>query len=199
MWNDVDYETAENSEKYEFVEYHKWMFDAKYYMQLAGDLVLAARAHMGFMGSYQDNVGVGPFERFQLGGDGLTGTNFLLGNDVIGLRGYDNNSITPFDPLTNITGGNIYNKFVMELRYPISLNPSATIYLLGFSEAGNNWNGFENFNPNKLYKSSGFGVRIFMPAFGLLGIDWGYGYDKLPGATSNPGGQIHFSIGQQLR
>lgn len=199
LWNDIDYETAENSEKYKYVEYHKWMFDAKYYMQLAGDLVLAARAHMGFMGYYQEKVGVGPFERFQLGGDGLTGTNFLLGNDVIGLRGYDNNSITPYDPVTNITGGNIYNKFVMELRYPVSLNPSATIYLLAFSEAGNNWNGFENFNPNKLYKSSGFGVRIFMPAFGLLGIDWGYGYDALPGQSSNPGGQIHFSIGQQLR
>lgn len=199
MWNGVDYENAENSEKYKYVEYHKWMFDAKYYMQLAGDLVLAARAHMGFMGYYREEVGVGPFERFQLGGDGLTGTNFLLGNDVIGLRGYDNNSITPYDPVTNITGGNIYNKFVMELRYPVSLNPSATIYLLAFSEAGNNWNGFENFNPNKLYKSSGFGVRIFMPAFGLLGIDWGYGYDALPGQNSNPGGQIHFSIGQQLR
>lgn len=199
LWNDVDYENAENAEKYEFVEYHKWMFDAKYYMQVVGDLVIAARAHMGFMGHYQDHVGVGPFERFQLGGDGLTGTNFLLGNDVIGLRGYNNNSITPYDPITNITGGNIYNKFVMELRYPLSLNPSATIYLLAFSEAGNNWNGFENFNPNKLYKSSGFGVRIFMPAFGLLGIDWGYGYDTLPGELTNPGGQIHFSIGQQLR
>lgn len=199
LWNDVDYENAENAEKYEFVEYHKWMFDAKYYMQVVGDLVVAARAHMGFMGHYQKHVGVGPFERFQLGGDGLTGTNFLLGNDVIGLRGYNNNSITPYDPETNITGGNIYNKFVMELRYPLSLNPSATIYVLAFSEAGNNWNGFENFNPNKLYKSSGFGVRIFMPAFGLLGIDWGYGYDTLPGELTNPGGQIHFSIGQQLR
>lgn len=199
LWNDLDYETAENSEKYEYVEYHKWMFDAKYYMQLVGDLVLEARAHMGFMGFYQERAGVGPFERFQLGGDGLTGTNFLLGNDVIGLRGYDNNSITPFDAQTGITGGNIFNKFVMELRYPISLNPSATIYLLAFSEAGNNWNGFDSFNPNQLYKSSGFGVRIFMPAFGLLGIDWGYGYDALPGQSSNPGGQIHFSIGQQLR
>ena len=199
LWNDVNYETAENSVKYEYVEYHKWMFDAKYYMQLVGDLVLAARAHMGFMGHYQKHVGVGPFERFQLGGDGLTGTNFLLGNDVIGLRGYNNNSVSEKYEGGQAVAGTIYNKFVMELRYPVSLNPSATIYLLAFSEAGNSWNGFGEFNPNKLYKSSGFGVRIFMPAFGLLGIDWGYGYDNLPGATSNPGGQIHFSIGQQLR
>ncbi len=199
LWSGIDYANAPPEEKYQYVEYHKWMFDAKYYMQIAGDLVLSARAHMGFMGAYQKEVGVGPFERFQLGGDGLTGTNFLLGNDIIGLRGYENNSITPFDPETKISGGNIYNKFVMELRYPVSLNPSATIYLLAFSEAGNNWNGFENFNPNRLYSSSGFGARVFMPAFGLLGIDWGYGYGTLPGQSTNAGSQIHFSIGQQIR
>ncbi|MFY0626479.1 MAG: BamA/TamA family outer membrane protein [Reichenbachiella sp.] len=201
LFNDLDYAAAPPEEKYEWVEYHKWMFDAKYYMQVIGDLVIETRAHMGFLGSYQKSTGIGPFERFQLGGDGLTGTNFLLGNDVIGLRGYENNILTPIDYENNIRGGTIYNKFVMELRYPVSLNPSATIYLLGFAEAGNTWLSFDDFNPNNLYKSAGGGVRIFMPAFGLLGIDWGYGFDPIsdfPGAEPS-GGQIHFSIGQTLR
>ncbi|WP_255397255.1 outer membrane protein assembly factor [Reichenbachiella sp. 5M10] len=203
LFNDLDYETASNNDRYKWVEYHKWMFDAKYYLQIAGDLVLEARAHLGYLGAYQSDVGVGPFERFQLGGDGLTGSNFLLGNDVIGLRGYDNNSITPTEVVNGnqITGGTLFNKYVFELRYPVSLNPSATIYVLGFAEAGNNWLNFNEYNPNNLYKSAGAGVRIFMPAFGLLGIDWGYGFDPDPGApNAGPsGGQIHFSIGQTLR
>ncbi|WP_245907041.1 BamA/OMP85 family outer membrane protein [Reichenbachiella versicolor] len=204
-FNDIDYSTADNADRYKWVEYHKWMFDAKYYMQIAGDLVLETRAHFGYLGSYKPSIGVGPFERFQVGGDGLTGTSFLLGTDIIGLRGYENNSITPIDRERNIRGGTLYNKFTMELRYPVSLNPSATIYVLAFSEAGNNWLNFSDYNPNQMYRSSGFGVRIFMPAFGLLGIDWGYGYDPQPVAgeyTPNQpasGGQIHFSIGQTLR
>lgn len=203
LFNDLDYETASNNERYQWVEYHKWMFDAKYYLQLIGDLVLEARAHIGYLGAYRSDIGVGPFERFQLGGDGLTGTNFLLGNDVIGLRGYDNNSITPTETVNGNTvrGGTIFNKYVFELRYPVSLNPSATIYVLGFAEAGNNWLNFKEYNPNSLYTSTGIGVRIFMPAFGLLGIDWGYGLDPDPGneGGSASGGQIHFSIGQTLR
>ncbi|MGL1885344.1 MAG: BamA/TamA family outer membrane protein [Reichenbachiella sp.] len=203
LFNSLDYNEASYNEKFEWIEYHKWMFDAKYYLQIAGDLVLEARAHMGYLGSYNTEVGVGPFERFQLGGDGLTGTNFLLGNDVIGLRGYDNNSITPTEIVdgSTVQGGTIYNKFVFELRYPVSLNPSATIYVLGFTEAGNNWLNFGDYNPNDLYKSAGVGVRIFMPAFGLLGIDWGYGFDPDPKAPLQgpSGGQIHFSIGQTLR
>ena len=203
MFNDLDYATAPNEEKYKWVEYHKWMFDSKYYLQIAGDLVLEARAHLGFLGSYQGTTGIGPFERFQLGGDGLTGANsFLLGNDIVGLRGYENNSLTPYDARNDIRGGTIYNKFVFELRYPVSLNPSATIYLLTFTEAGNNWKSFGDYNPNRLYKAGGVGVRIFMPAFGLLGIDWGYGFDSVTGQTGTnerSGGQIHFSIGQTLR
>ncbi len=201
-FNDLDYESAPNEERYKWVEYHKWMFDSKYYMQLVGNLVLEARAHLGFLGSYNSSTGIGPFERFQLGGDGLTGTNFLLGNDVVGLRGYENNSLTPIDYNRGVSGGTIYNKFVFELRYPVSLNPSATIYLLTFSEAGNAWKSFGDYNPNRLYKASGVGVRIFMPAFGLLGIDWGYGYDQVEnnqGVLQKSGGQIHFSIGQTLR
>lgn len=199
LWRDIDYETAENVDKFKWVEYHKWMFDAKYYMKIIGNLVLESRAHFGFIGSYSKKADIGPFERFQLGGDGLTGGNFLLGNEVIGLRGYNNNSITPIDRENSITGGTIFNKFVFELRYPVSLNPSATIYILGFAEAGNNWNQFSDYNPNKLFKSAGFGAKIFMPAFGLLGLNWGYGFDTLPGRTERSGAQIHFSVGQVLR
>ena len=210
-YNDLDYNTATNAERYKWVEYHKWMIDSKHYMQIVGDLVLESRAHFGYVGAYDHSIGVGPFERFQLGGDGLTGTSFLLGTDIVGLRGYQNSSITPVDfgesnvQGDEIQGGTVYNKFVMELRYPVSLNPSATIYVLAFSEAGNNWLKFSDFNPNQMYKSSGLGVRIFMPAFGLLGIDWGYGFDPQPiNGIYNPngsasGGQIHFSIGQTLR
>ena len=198
LFSDIDYDNASNEDKYRWLEYHKWNFDAKYYLKLIGDLVLAPRAHFGYIGSYSDKVGVGPFERFQLGGDGLTGQNFLLGTDVIGLRGYENNSITPVDS-EGIRGGTIFSKYVMELRYPVSLNPSATIYVQGFFEAGNNWQGFDEFNPYDLRRSAGLGVRIFMPAFGLLGLDWGYGLDPAPGQLDISGSQFHFSLGQQIR
>ncbi len=199
LWNDLDFETALPEDRYRWVEYHKWMFDAKFYTKLLGNLVLETRAHMGYIGSYNNRSEVGPFERFFLGGDGLTGQNFLLGNDIIGLRGYENNSIVPPPDENGIQGGTVYNKFVMELRYPLSLNPSATIYVTSFLEAGNNWSETSNFNPYNLNRSAGFGARIFMPAFGLLGVDWGYGFDVPPGGLGVSGPQFHFSIGQQLR
>lgn len=199
LWRDLDYENATAEEQYKWLEYHKWNFDSKYYLTLAGKMVLAARAHFGYIGSYSSKTGVGPFERFQLGGDGLTGQNFLLGTDVIGLRGYPNNSITPQDQANNIEGGTIFNKYVMELRYPISLAQSATIYALTFVEGGNNWDRFAEFNPYNIKKSAGVGLRIFMPAFGLMGIDWGYGFDRVDGSFENSGPQFHFSIGQQIR
>ncbi|MEM9896876.1 MAG: POTRA domain-containing protein [Bacteroidota bacterium] len=205
LFNDLDYETATAQEQFRWLEYHKWNFDSKYFLTLTGKLVLAARAHFGYLGSYTPEAGVGPFERFQLGGDGLTGQNFLLGTDVIGLRGYENNSITPRetfddnDNLNDIEGGTIFNKYVMEIRYPLSLAQSATIYAQTFVEAGNNWNNFNDFNPYNLKKAAGVGLRIFMPAFGLMGIDWAYGFDRLDGAIDNSGPQFHFSIGQQIR
>ncbi|MEM6641490.1 MAG: POTRA domain-containing protein [Bacteroidota bacterium] len=199
LWRDLDYENALPEERFKLLEYHKWNFDSKYYLTITGKLVLAARAHFGYLGSYTDEVGVGPFERFQLGGDGLTGQNFLLGTDVIGLRGYPNNSITPRDVENNIEGGTIFNKYVMEVRYPISLAQSATIYVQTFVEGGNNWDNFSDFNPYTIKKSAGVGLRIFMPAFGLMGIDWAYGFDRVPGAMDNSGPQFHFSIGQQIR
>jgi len=199
LWSDLDYDNADNATKYKWLEYHKWNLDLTYYLKIAGNLVLAPRFHFGYIGTYTDRVGVGPFERFQLGGDGLTGQNFLLGTDVIGLRGYENNVISPEDPVNNIRGGTMFTKFVMELRYPISLNPSATIYFLTFFDGGNNWDDFEDFNPYNLYRSAGVGVRLFMPAFGLLGLDWGYGLDPAPGQLEVSGPQFHFSIGQQIR
>ncbi|MBR07304.1 MAG: outer membrane protein assembly factor BamA [Rickettsiales bacterium] len=180
---------------FKFLEYHKWNVDFRYYLQLAGNLVLAPRAHFGFLGSYSDKVGVGPFERFTLGGSGLTGQNFVLGTDIIGLRGYEDRSLNG----ENNDGGTAFTKFVMEMRYPVSLNPSATIYGLVFFEGGNNLSDIQEFNPYNLYRSVGAGVRIFMPAFGLLGLDWGYGLDPLPGSTEVSGPQFHFSIGQQIR
>lgn len=194
LLNNKDYD-EDDQDAFKFLEYHKWNLDFRYYLQLAGNLVLAPRAHFGFLGSYSDKVGVGPFERFTLGGDGLTGQNFVLGTDVIGLRGYENRSLNGGED----EGGTAFTKFVMELRYPVSLNPSATIYGLVFFEGGNNWSDIQQFNPYSLYRSVGAGVRIFMPAFGLLGLDWGYGLDPLPGATEVSGPQFHFSIGQQIR
>ncbi len=199
LFRDTDLTDQPADVKYKWVEYHKWMFDSWYYMKLIGDLVLVNRVHIGVIGTYQkDGVGT-PFERFSLGGDGLAGQNFILATDIIGLRGYRNNSLRPFDNKNNISGGTVFNKFVFELRYPVSLSQTATIYLLTFAEGGNNWNVLKDYNPYNLYKSAGVGVRVFMPAFGLLGVDYGYGFDTLPGETSRSGGQFHFSIGQQIR
>ena len=197
LWRDIDYNDVSASERYKWIEYHKWMFDGSYYLNLVGKLVLDSRAHFGYIGSYSTEAGVGPFERFNLGGDGLAGQNFILGTDVIGLRGYENNSINP--ETNGVKGGIVYNKFVMELRYPVTTGQAATIYGFVFGEAGNNVNSYEQFNPFVNYRSAGFGARIFMPAFGLIGVNWGYGFDTLPGQSERSGAQFHFTIGQQIR
>ncbi len=207
LFNNIDYETAPAERIYKWIEYHKWNFDANYYLPIIDKLILAPRIHFGFIGAYDSRVPVGPFERFVLGGAGLTGQNFILGTDLIGLRGYDDprrslgesNSVTPFDAQRGIFGGTLFTKFVMELRYPVSLNPTATIYALGFVEGGNNWNDFSQYNPYDMKRSAGVGVRIFMPAFGLLGLDYGYGFDAPFGQEDPSGSQFHFSIGQQIR
>jgi len=201
----IDNESTDQ-EKYKWLEYHKWMFDASIYTPLFGSskFVASARAHMGFLGSYGNKIGIIPLERFVMGGDGMTFNNFALGQEIIGLRGYENQSITPGRDTRGQEdaepyGGVVYNKYVMELRFLVSPNPSATIFLLGFAEAGNNWGSYADFNPYDLKKSAGFGARIFMPAFGLLGVDWGYGFDAIPGTTQRSGAQFHFTIGQQFR
>ncbi|HET9053495.1 MAG TPA: BamA/TamA family outer membrane protein, partial [Cyclobacteriaceae bacterium] len=208
-WRNVNYNTASTEEKNKFVEYHKWMFDSKFYIPLdrkaPHKLVLEAKAHFGFIGSYSKQLGIGPFERFYLGGDGLAGGvgSFVLGQEVIGLRGYQNNQITPpYDQLSGtIRGGIVYDKFGLELRYPITSSQAATIYGFAFTEAGNNWYTYEDFNPFEMYKSAGVGARIFMPAFGLIGINWAYGFDPFPLGSGNArsGAQFHFTIGQQIR
>jgi len=200
---DINSESPDQ-EKYKWLEYHKWMFDAAFYTPLFGSskFVGSARAHMGFLGSYGNKIGIIPLERFVMGGDGMTFNNFALGQEIIGLRGYENQSITPGSQTRGSGepyGGVVYNKFVTEVRFLVSPNPSATIFLLGFAEAGNNWGSYKEYNPYDLKKSAGFGARIFMPAFGLLGIDWGYGFDRVPGQLERSGAQFHFTIGQQLR
>ena len=199
-------EESNDLDKYKWLEYHKWMFDASFYTPLFGStkFVASARAHMGFLGSYGNKTGIIPLERFVMGGDGMNFNNFALGQEIVGLRGYENQTITPgrstrgtADP--DPYGGVVYNKYVMELRFLVSPNPSATIFLLTFAEAGNNWGNYRDFNPYDLKKAAGAGARIFMPAFGLIGVDWGYGFDLAPGTLKRSGPQFHFTIGQQFR
>jgi outer membrane protein insertion porin family len=206
-WRDINYETATSEEIYKWVEYYKIMFDAKYYIPLdrKNKLVFEAKAHFGFIGRYTTKLDYTPFERFFLGGAGLAGGfgSFVLGQDVIGLRGYDDNQITPpYTALDNsVRGGIVYTKLGMELRYPITTSNAATIYGFLFAEAGNNWNNYQQFNPYTLYKAAGFGVRIFMPAFGLIGLNWGLPFDPFPLGSDNPvsGSKFQFTIGQQIR
>jgi len=191
----TDYKTAIATEKYKWLEYHKWKFSAASYKSV-GKFVLYSKAQFGFLGFYNKDIGQSPFERFYVGGDGLSGYS-LDGREIIALRGYDNNSVTPKINGSNI-GGTAYDKFTLEFRFPISLNPSATIYTLGFIEGGNNYLGMKNFNPFSLKRSAGMGVRIFLPMFGLLGLDWGYGFDDIEGSKVYSGSNFHFTIGQQF-
>jgi len=184
------------SERYKWVEYYKIKFKGAWYISLIGKLVLTPRVQIGYLGTYNSSLGVTPFERFYLGGDGLTGYNNMDGRELIGMRGYANNSLTPGYP--NTIGGTVYTKNTLELRYPISLNPSATIYALGFLEAGNDWLRWKDVNPFNLYRSVGLGIRVFLPMFGLLGLDWGYGLDEVPGVPGASGSQFHFSINSSI-
>jgi len=186
---------SDNSDPYRFVEFHKWMFDASWFTPLSGNgkLVLNTRAHFGFLGSYSKNQAIGPFERFRLGGSGLGGQQILVGTEFVGLRGYEDESITP----AGTQGGIAFDKYVAEMRYLVSPNPAATIFVLGFAEAGNNFGSYRDYNPFKLYRSVGVGARIFMSAFGLLGFDYGIPLDQYPGQEKK--GQFHFMIGQQIR
>jgi len=197
-FDDKDYTTLNDDDKYKWIEYHKWKVKASYYTKLIGNLVLSARTQFGFLGAYNEDIGVTPFERFYLGGDGLSGYNNLDGRELIGMRGYGNETITPDYYLNSNIGGTIYSKNTFELRFPMSLNPSATIYALTFLEAGNSWANFPNFSPFNLYRSAGVGLRVFLPMFGVLGLDWGYGFDAVPGIPSANEGQFHFSINQSI-
>jgi outer membrane protein insertion porin family len=187
---------VERAARYKWIEYHKWTYKGAWFTRLVGNLVLSVNTQFGYLGHYNKPLGPSPFEGFDLGGDGLSGYN-LYGRETIGLRGYTNNSLTPLKA-DGSKAGNIYEKLAMELRYPITLSPSATIYGLTFVEAGNAWMDFKSFNPFTLRRSAGIGLRAFLPMFGLLGVDWGYGFDEVPGRTNVNGSQFHFVIGQQF-
>jgi outer membrane protein insertion porin family len=202
FFSNIDYGNSSdvNTQQYKWVEYYKIMFDNAWYLPLPAKFVLQARTHFGFMGRYNSDLQYSPYERFLLGGNGLSGFNSLLGSDVVGLRGYGNNSIGPSpnnaNPTARSNGGIAYDKFVFELRYPITMSQAATVYALAFAEGGNNWGDFAQFNPLNLKKTVGLGARIFMPAFGLIGVDYGWALDTENGEILQP---FTFSIGQQIR
>ncbi len=198
LFSGKDYSNASEQEKYRWIEYHKWKFEAAWYTTLVDKLVLATQAKFGFLGHFNPSIGSSPFERFYVGGAGLIGFN-LDGRELVALRGYRDNSVTPVNLRTNTQiGGTIYNKFTAELRYPLSLNPQATIYGHVFTEAGNNFLNGKDYSPFNLLRSAGAGVRVFLPMFGLLGLDYGYGFDPNPYTPASNKGQFHFFIGQQF-
>ncbi|NRT11748.1 outer membrane protein insertion porin family [Flavobacterium sp. 14A] len=186
-----------DQKKFNWLEYYKIKFKADAYTKIYGKLVLRTLTEFGFLGAYNQDRGAVPFERFYVGGDGLA--NYSLdGRETIQLRGYKNNTLTPINSAGEQIGATVYNKFSMELRYPITLKSSASIYALGFVEAGNSYENFKTFNPFDLKRSAGVGLRVFMPAFGLLGIDFAHGFDAATGQTQPNGWETHFIIGQQF-
>ncbi len=197
-WRDVDYNLQSSRDRYRWIEYHKWSFKGAIYTKLVGDLVLMARAQFGYLGYYNRNWGYSPFEGYLVGGDGMSGYN-TYGQEVISLRGYSNYSLTPMT-MTQYTSqgyaysGNVYDKFTVELRYPVVLQPQSTIFALVFLEGGNCWSDIKDFNPFQIKRSAGVGVRVFLPVVGLLGVDWGWGFDD----DTNGRSQFHFVIGQQF-
>ena len=195
-WKEIDYNLQTSEERYRWIEYHKWSFKGEVYAKLVGDLVLMARAQFGYLGYYNRNWGYSPFEGFRVGGDGMSGYD-TYGSEIVSLRGYENYSLTP-QATSSATGnyyaGNVYDKFTVELRYPVILQPQSTIYALLFLEGGNCWADIRDFNPFQIKRSAGVGVRVFLPMIGLLGVDWGYGFDDPVNGKS----QFHFVIGQQF-
>lgn len=204
MWNGKNYSTIAEEEKFKWIEYHKYKFSSEWYIPLtsvkakegkdARNLILKLRTGFGFLCAYNKSVGPAPFERFYLGGSGLSGFNTFFAREIIALRGYQDNSIS------SKTGDMFIAKYTTELRYPVSLNPQAMIWVQTFAEAGNSWTKIEEFSPFQLYRSAGVGVRVFLPMFGLLGVDYGWRFDTVnkPGSSLMPKGQLHFTIGAQL-
>ncbi len=187
-----DYKNLTDKEKYEWVEYYKWNFKSSWYSSFTNKLVFTTKTEFGLLGSYNKSLGISPFERFYVGGDGLSGMGYVFdGRELISLRGYNNNSVSsPY-------GSSLYTKYTTELRYAISLNPGSTVYVLTFAEAGNAWDDAKGFDPFSVKRSAGFGVRIMLPMVGMMGLDYGWGLDEVVNPNAN-GGQFHFSIGQQF-
>jgi outer membrane protein insertion porin family len=193
--------------KYNWIEFHKWTFKADYYYPISRNdkLVLNTRFNFGYIGFYNKDIGPSPFENFSVGGDGMSGYSFY-GREIIKLRGYASGSggvgsLTPSDPVKGAPSGNVYSKITLELRYPISLNPSATIFVTTFLESGRAWYQLNEYNPFKMPRAAGVGLRANLPMFGLLGIDWGYGFDQVPEPLKYPNSnhsQFQFTIGQEF-
>lgn len=189
--DDIDYKSLSSEERFKLVEYHKWKLNADWFAPITSKLVIRTHGEFGYLGSYNKDLGLPPFERFYVGGDGLA--NFVIdGREIIGLRGYTNNSITPGG------GGALYNKYVFEMRYIIANNPSAQVFPLIFMEGGNNYDDFWDYRAFNLKRSAGAGLRIYMPMFGLMGVDVAYGFDPEPNGAAASGWQTHFIIGQQF-
>jgi outer membrane protein insertion porin family len=201
LLNNVNYAIASDKQRFKFTEYHKWKFEAQWFQNVVGKLVFKAQAQFGFLGSYNQAVGQSAFERFKLGGDGMQGFDFLQGSEIIAMRGYANNSVIPVGANPQIaqsSGSPIFNKYVLELRYPVISSQQATAFITTFAEGGNTWNKFSDFNPFNVRRAVGVGAKVFLPIFGLLGIDYGYGFDNIPGLNDANKGQFQFSIAQQL-
>ena len=197
-YKDVDYDYWTSAQRYKWIEYHKWKFNGTVYTKLIGDLVLMTRAQFGYLGYYNKNWGYSPFESFQVGGDGMSGY-MTYGAEIVSMRGYEDYSltpvkVTPYSQSNSTYAGNVYDKFTVELRYPVILQPQSTIYALAFLEGGNCWSDISEFNPFQIKRSAGVGVRVFLPMIGLLGVDWGYGFDD----KTNGGSHFHFVLGQQF-
>ncbi len=197
-WKDINYDNWTSAQRYKWIEYHKWKFGASIYTKLVGDLVLMTKAQFGYLGYYNRKWGYSPFENFQVGGDGMSGY-MTYGAEIVSLRGYEDYSLTPqkrtpYSQSGISYAGNVYDKFTVELRYPVILQPQSTIFVLAFLEGGNCWSDIKEFNPFQIKRSAGVGVRIFLPMIGLLGVDWGYGFDD----SVNGGSQFHFVLGQQF-
>ena len=180
-----------DQERFKWLEYYKIKFKGTWYTRIVKKLVFRTNVEFGFLGAYNNDRGIPPFERFYLGGDGL-GSFSLDGREVIQLRGYPNGS------LSSIDGNTVFNKYSLEVRYPVTLAALASIYVLTFLEGGASYDGYRNYNPFNISRSAGVGLRIFMPAFGLLGIDFAYGFDPILGGTEPNGWETHFIIGQQF-
>lgn len=185
-------------QKYKWIEYYKFLGKLQWFFPLTPDrkLILMAKAELGYLGHYNKNK-QSPFEGFDVGGDGMTGYN-IYGVDVIGLRGYSEGSLTPYDPANQNTYANVYNKYTLELRYPFLQQPMSRIYGLVFAEAGNGFESWEQFDPFKLRRSLGIGVRVYIPYIGMIGLDWGYGFDGTAHSDKPHGGKLHFSMGMQF-
>ena len=180
LFTNKDYRKLSPEDRFNFLEYHKWKVAADWYQTLVGKLVIKASARFGFIGSYNKAIGITPFERFQLGGDGLNNQQFgaFTGTEIISMRGYDPNDIENNNTPDGVAATPLYEKLTLELRYPLSLNPSSTIYVHAFAQGGNAWRRSRDFNPFDMKRSVGGGLRVFLPMFGVLGFDYGIGFDK---------------------